>query len=83
MHKTLERIRGEFLEMPGLRLTVAQAQRLCGIDRVVCQGVLDALVDANFLCIRADGTYTRATDGEPPRARLAKAELVVPKRVAS
>ena len=30
LHRTLERLRGEFLEMPGLRLTVRQAQRLCG-----------------------------------------------------
>jgi hypothetical protein len=63
MQETLERIRSEFLEMPGLRLTVAQAERLCGVDRGLCQGVLDALVDAKFLCVRPDGTYGRLTDG--------------------
>lgn len=68
MQKTLERIRSEFLEMPGLRLTVAQAERLCGIDHALCKGVLDALVDARFLCIRPDGTYARLTDGNPQRA---------------
>lgn len=45
------------------RLTVAQAQRLCGIDETICKGALDALVDAKFLCVKPDGTYTRLTDG--------------------
>jgi hypothetical protein len=58
------RIRAEYLEMPGLRLTVAQAQRLCGVERALCQRVLDMLVDANFLCLKSDGAYARVTDGE-------------------
>jgi len=29
--------------------------------------VLDALVDANVLCLKSDGTYARLMDGEPPR----------------
>ena len=41
----VRRVRAEFLEMPGLRLTVAQAARLCGIERALCQAVLDALVE--------------------------------------
>jgi hypothetical protein len=45
----LERLRAEFLEMPGLRLTPAQVQRLCGIDPGMCQSLLDALVAATFL----------------------------------
>jgi hypothetical protein len=62
--RTIERIRGEFLEMPGLRLTAAQVARLCGLDRTNCQGVLDALVDARFLRVSTDGTYTRLIDGK-------------------
>jgi hypothetical protein len=31
--RTLERLHAEFLEMPGLRLTAAQVQRLCGCSR--------------------------------------------------
>jgi hypothetical protein len=34
------RIRGEYIEMPGLRLTVTQAQRLWGLDRTACETVL-------------------------------------------
>ncbi len=39
-----ERVQGEFSEMPGLRLTVAQAARLFNIERVQCQQLLDTLV---------------------------------------
>jgi len=45
----LQRIQGEFSEMPGLRLTAAQAQRLWGLERAVCDELLGALVDAKFL----------------------------------
>ena len=48
MHKrpfqqALERIRAEYLEMPGMRLAPAQVERLSGVDRSVCRQVLDAL----------------------------------------
>jgi hypothetical protein len=43
------RIRGEFTEMPGLRLTVTQAQRRFGLDDATCEQVIDALVNAAFL----------------------------------
>jgi hypothetical protein len=59
----LRRIRGEFLEMPGLRLTCAQAQRLWGLDEQTCRRVLDRLVAAQFLWRPADGAYARLTDG--------------------
>ena len=73
---TLKRIRGEYLEMPGLRLTMAQAQRLCGVERTLCQRVLGTLVEAGFLCVKKDGTYARVTDGaDSPRPRPAKADL--------
>ena len=59
----LTRIRAEYLEMPGLRLTLEEAQRLCGVERALCQGVLDALVETQFLCVKPNGTYARVTDG--------------------
>jgi hypothetical protein len=76
----IKRVRAEYLEMPGLRLTVEQAQRLCGVDRTVCRAVLDALVDAGFLCVKPDGTYARLTEGTVPRPRPAKADLDTPIR---
>ena len=72
----LERLRGEYLEMPGLKLRIEQVQRLCGIEQTMCTLVLDALVKADFLSLRSDGTYVRLTDGRStlPR-RPAKATL--------
>jgi len=67
-NNTLGRLRAEYLEMPGLRLTLEQAQRLCGVERTLCKKLLDALVDAKFLCVKSDGAYARASEGElaPP-----------------
>ena len=55
----LRRVKGEYMEMPGLRLTPAQAQRLWGLDRESCQALLGALVDAKFLCQTRDGAFRR------------------------
>jgi len=67
MKRTIERLRAEFLEMPGLRLTVQQVQRLCGVDETLCQDVLDALVALKFLRRNADGSYARLGDGHTRR----------------
>ena len=56
--EVLQRIQGEFVEMPGLRLTSAQAQRLWGLDRESCEALLGALVDARFLCKTRDGAFS-------------------------
>jgi hypothetical protein len=50
-HAILNRVRAEYLEMPGLRLTPEQTGRLCGVERALCQSVLDALVVEKFLCV--------------------------------
>jgi hypothetical protein len=64
----VDRIRAEYLEMPGMKLRVEQVQRLCGVDRTVCELVLDALVGTKFLCIKRDGTYARLTEDVHRRA---------------
>ncbi len=56
----LRRVRGEYIEMPGLRLTTAQAQRLWGLDRASCDALLGALVDAKFLSRTRDGAFVRS-----------------------
>jgi hypothetical protein len=77
----LTRLRAEFLEMPGLRLTREQAQRLCGVEQTICRLVLDALVDEKFLCVKSDGAYARFADGRhgphPAKADRAPAQRVV------
>lgn len=45
----LRRVEAEYREMPGLRLTFAQAQRLWSLDRESCEAVLNALVEAHVL----------------------------------
>ena len=55
----LRRVQGEYIEMPGLRLTTAQAQRLWGIDRAACDALLGALVEAKFLFQTRDGAFMR------------------------
>ena len=57
--RVLERLRAEYLEMPGMKLRIEQVQRLCGIDETTCKLVLDALVKASILCLKSDGTYAR------------------------
>jgi len=57
-----ERVRGEFREMPGLALTVAQAGRLWSLDTSTCSEVLTRLVETGFLSRRADGAFCRSSD---------------------
>ena len=45
----LEQIRGEFIEMPGLRLTLRQAMRLWNLDALTCDVALRTLVEDGFL----------------------------------
>ncbi len=77
---TPQRIRADYLEMPGLRLTLEQAERLCGVERALCKIVFDALVDERFLCVRVGRTYARSSDGDAVRPHPAKADLQTDKR---
>lgn len=69
LDEILKRVRGEYLEMPGLSLTTAQAQRLWGLERTVCEGLLTVLVDAKFLHLTRDGAFVR-TDKEAAGSRF-------------
>jgi hypothetical protein len=66
----LRRVQGEFLEMPGLRVTEAQARRLWGLDANSCDALLGALVDAKFLFRTRDGAFMRVDSGMPVKAML-------------
>ena len=67
--QAFERIRAEFLEMPGMRLTPQQVERLSGVDHAICKSVLDDLVRAGFLCTSANGNYARLSDTSMARSR--------------
>ena len=67
------RIRGEYCEMPGLRLTFAQACRLWQLDASTCEALLEKLVRETFLYRTANGAYIALS-------RTAGAPLKVPLR---
>jgi hypothetical protein len=56
----VERVRSEFLEMPGLQLTLPQAARLWGLDIGACEQVVEALIQSAFLRRTGSGAVTRA-----------------------
>lgn len=56
----LRRAEAEFLEMPGLKLTVAQASRLWHCDSTLCSEVLSRLVAQRFLVRTRNDSYSRA-----------------------
>jgi hypothetical protein len=53
----LQRVRGEFTEMPCLRLTRGQAQRLFGLRPHICERVLATLVRDHTLTCGPDGRF--------------------------
>ncbi len=57
------RIRGEYREMPGLRLKPEQAMRLWSLDRATCEHALDDLVQEGFLQRDDTGRYARTHSG--------------------
>ena len=56
------RIRGEFAEMPGLKLTLPQAACLFNLTAIHCERVLSELVADGLLC-QSGGTFLRADGG--------------------
>ncbi len=83
IEQTLQRMCGEYLEMPGLRLTCRQAQRLWALDEATCIELLNILLEAGFLRQTRDGSYARTFDGPAhlPQLRMAKADLAGGRRV--
>jgi len=61
LESLVARVRGEYFEMPGLRLTVAQACRLWQVDAATCERVLAQLVREGFLHKTETGFYIAAT----------------------
>jgi hypothetical protein len=72
------RIRGEYREMPGLRLTFAQACRLWQVEQATCRAVLDRLLHERFLLKTPDGSYVAMPPVTPAMRRMAPAARPVP-----
>lgn len=64
--QALVHLQAEYLELPGLSLTLWQAARLCGVSKDLVRAALGALVATGFLVQTVDGAYlrrgTRPTD---------------------
>jgi hypothetical protein len=60
LDRIADRIRGEFREMPGLRLTPAQATRLWGLEEQTCAAVIERLVATDYLRWTSSGAVTSA-----------------------
>ena len=73
----LARIRGEYREMPGLRLSFAQACRLWHVDAPTCQAVLDQLLRERFLFKTDKGAFV-ALPGGRGQLKAALAQRPVP-----
>ena len=54
-----ELMRLEYAELPGLKLTAWQAQRLWGLSDDVCRRALAVLTESQFLVRTVDGAYVR------------------------
>ena len=79
----LRRICSEYSEMPGLRVTAHQAQRLWGLDASTCHDALECLIDIGFLTLTSSGQYARLTDGPPRALNLRMARAAFEKHAAS
>ena len=73
----LRRICAEYSEMPGLRVTHDQAQRLWGLDASTCRQALECLVDVKFLTLTPSGQYARLTEGPVRKPNLQMAAAVL------
>jgi hypothetical protein len=53
------RVQAEYAEMPGLSVTLAQAQRLLAVDEPTCALIFKALIKRGVLRRTAQGRYVR------------------------
>jgi hypothetical protein len=60
LERIVSRIREEFREMPGLRLTPEQATRLWGLEEETCAAVIRRLIETEYLRWTDSGAVTRA-----------------------
>jgi hypothetical protein len=57
----LVRIQIEYVEMPQLKLTARQVERLWNLPAAVCEAALSALLHKGFLAKASDGAYVRCS----------------------
>ena len=60
MRTLLEQIQAEYAEMPGLDLTLPQAQRLWAVDQATCEELFSRLISRGVLRRTNQGRFVRA-----------------------
>lgn len=61
LDRLTRRVYAEYVEMPGMALTLGQARRLWQLDASTCTRLLDSLVSSGFLTKTPTGAYVRLT----------------------
>ena len=56
----MERVQAEYVEMPGLSVTLPQAQRLWAVDQTMCEEVFSRLISTGVLRRTSKGRFIRA-----------------------
>lgn len=69
--EAVELIQMEYAEMPELKLTFSQAQRLWNFSDDLCERALTALMASGFLARTPDGSYVRRSTATTSVGRVA------------
>ena len=56
----MQQVQAEYAEMPGLSVTLSQAQRLWAVDQETCEEVFGRLVSSGVLRKTTKGQFVRA-----------------------
>jgi hypothetical protein len=56
----MEQVQAEYAEMPGLSVTLPQAQRLWAVDHPTCEEVFSRLIAKGVLRMTTKGRFVRA-----------------------
>jgi len=81
MSRDVARIRNEYVEMPGLILTLPQAARLWSLSESRSQLLLSLLVEAGFLICDKKTVYRRRLDRSEKRESDAPSAVATPEIV--
>lgn len=60
LQELVRRVQAEYAEMPGLCVTLSQAQRLWAVDRRTCETVFRSLIARGFLRKTTNGRFIRS-----------------------
>ena len=67
-----QEVRAEYVAMPGLSVTLPQAQRLWAVDRPTCEALFSRLVGRGVLRLTPGGRFVLADRGRTFVARAQK-----------